>query len=186
MSCCEIGKVTAGQPVQSQFQRPKVKDLESKAVSPPLRGGDLLSCLAKKVGKEGAPDGATPPRPWHTFTARFASPWVFPAPRRETRPNQRGSDDVTSPCGVAVICAPRRKSPPRDAKRAVWVFISRYGAPRRQAKRAEKRGPCLSIALRRCEFGPRPLFLPVDEESFAPSGSLLCLLSWQDKKVGLW
>ena len=31
------------------------------AVSPPLRGGDLLSCLAKKVGKEGAPDGATTP-----------------------------------------------------------------------------------------------------------------------------
>ncbi|MDR3385104.1 hypothetical protein, partial [Cupriavidus basilensis] len=33
--------------------------LSATAVSPPLRGGDLLSCLAKKVGKEGAPDGAT-------------------------------------------------------------------------------------------------------------------------------
>ncbi|WP_459569065.1 hypothetical protein, partial [Cupriavidus sp. 8B] len=38
----------------------KVNCLTSKttAVSPPLRGGDLLSCLAKKVGKEGDPDGA--------------------------------------------------------------------------------------------------------------------------------
>ncbi|MGO4159202.1 hypothetical protein, partial [Cupriavidus sp. YAF13] len=41
----------------------------STAVSPPLRGGDLLFCLAKKVGKKGAPDGATPPR---DFTKRAA------------------------------------------------------------------------------------------------------------------
>ncbi|WP_459569463.1 hypothetical protein, partial [Cupriavidus sp. 8B] len=34
----------------------KLNCLKSKAVSPPLRGGDLLSCLAKKVGKEGDPD----------------------------------------------------------------------------------------------------------------------------------
>lgn len=26
-------------------------------------------------------------------------------------------------------------------------------------------------SLRRCEFGPRPLFLPADEEGVAPSGS---------------
>ncbi|MGT2493537.1 hypothetical protein ACU4GD_31265 [Cupriavidus basilensis] len=40
----------------------RLKGLKSKAVSPPLRGGDLLFCLAKKVGKKGAPDGATTPR----------------------------------------------------------------------------------------------------------------------------
>ncbi|MGO4155920.1 hypothetical protein, partial [Cupriavidus sp. YAF13] len=35
---------------------------KATAVSPRLRRGDLLFCLAKKVGKKGAPDGATPPR----------------------------------------------------------------------------------------------------------------------------
>ncbi|MDW3686011.1 hypothetical protein RA280_30575, partial [Cupriavidus sp. CV2] len=44
--------------IQLQLLNCKVKGLKSKAVSPPLRGGDLLSCLAKKVGKEGDPDGA--------------------------------------------------------------------------------------------------------------------------------
>ena len=29
----------------------------------------------------------------------------------------------------------------------------------------------MSIALRRCEFGPRPLFSPADEEGVAPSGA---------------
>jgi len=59
-----------------------------------------------------------------------------------------------------------------------------YGAPRRQAKRAEKRDPCLSIALRRCEFGSRPLFLSADEGVSPHPARLFCLLSWQDKKVG--
>ncbi|AJG22921.1 hypothetical protein RR42_s1333 [Cupriavidus basilensis] len=34
---------------------------KATAVSPRLRRGDLLSCLAKKVGKEGAPYGLGKP-----------------------------------------------------------------------------------------------------------------------------
>ncbi len=127
----------------------------STAVSPPLRGGDLLFCLAKKVGKKGAPDGATPPR---DSTKRAAGTQTRIALRRysdmgpsfplfSSNPEAphtasehlHGSLRIARGCfppgggkhgyhrgiifrfGVAVICACGRKSPPRDAKRAVCL-----------------------------------------------------------------
>jgi len=118
-------------------------------------------------------------------------------PSRCTRPYGAPRDpakraEKRDPClSIALRRCEFRCTPQRDAKRAPQAMRSEpsrctrpYGAPRDPVKRAEKRDPCLSIALRRCEFGSRPLFSP-DPEGVSPHPArLLCLLSWQDKKVG--
>ena len=73
--------------------------------------------------------------------------------------------------GVAVFTARGAANTVPRCEASRQGLPGRMGRPRRQVKRAEKRGPCLSIALRRCEFGPRPLFSPADEEGVAPSGA---------------
>jgi len=43
---------------------------------------------------------------------------------------------------------------PKRSEARRGVFTLPYAAPRGLAERAEKRAPCLSIAVRRCELGP--------------------------------
>ena len=88
------------------------------------------------------------------------------------------------PIGVAVIPASKAGITQARCEASREGVPRPYGAPRDFTKRAEKRDPCLSIALRRCEFGSRPLFLSADEEGVAPSGapSLPTFLARQESR----
>ncbi|MGT2491976.1 DUF6817 domain-containing protein [Cupriavidus basilensis] len=99
--------------------------------------------------------------------------------RKVLRCAGRGARFISSPAHEAVFTARRAANTVPRCEASRPRCTRPYGAPRRQAKRAEKRDPCLSIALRRCEFGSRPLF--ACRRGGSPHPARLCLLFGKTK-----